>query len=174
MPAAVKITDTITPGLARAIRTVKEPQPILQAMGLQLLSLTQSAFNEPSQRAAPWPAKRDGSAATLRRSQSLFKAWRVGRATKTSIAVSNDRPYAAIHQFGGKTAAHTIVPKKGKALAWPGGPGPVKKVDHPGSKIPARPMLPIVGSGAGASFTPYAREKLRRIGEAKLAAMLKG
>ncbi len=44
---------------------------------------------------------------------------------------------AAFHQFG--TKPYTIRPKGKKALAWPGGPGPRKKVNHPGIK--ARPFM---------------------------------
>jgi len=49
--------------------------------------------------------------------------------------------YAAIHQLGGKTPSHVIKPKRKKALAWLGGLHPVKSVQHPGSRIPARPYL---------------------------------
>lgn len=49
--------------------------------------------------------------------------------------------YAAIHQFGGQTAARTIKPVHKKALFWAGAMHPVKSVNHPGSKIPARPFL---------------------------------
>ena len=51
--------------------------------------------------------------------------------------------YAAIHQFGGRTAPRTIRPKRKKALYWPGAAHPVARVDHPGSAIPARPFLGI-------------------------------
>ena len=150
MTPHVKITDGISPALAKKIRAAKDPRPILQAMGLQLLSLTQDSFNTPAVRAAPWPAKKDGTPATLRRSQSLFKAWRLGPVTKTGVTVTNSRPYAAIHQLGGQTKPHVIVPKRKKALSWPGAKNPVKKVNHPGSKIPARPMLPFIGAGSSA------------------------
>src|SRR6185295_126867 len=49
--------------------------------------------------------------------------------------------YAGIQHHGGKTKAHVIRARHKKALAWPGGPGPVKSVKHPGSTIPARPFL---------------------------------
>jgi len=62
-------------------------------------------------------------------------------ATKKGLVIGTVKEYAAIHQFGGKTKAHRIVAKSKKALAWPGGAHPVKGVNHPGSKIPARPML---------------------------------
>ena len=44
---------------------------------------------------------------------------------------------------GGKTKAHVIRPKVKRALFWPGAAHPVKKVNHPGSNIPARPFLGI-------------------------------
>jgi phage gpG-like protein len=49
--------------------------------------------------------------------------------------------YAAIQQLGGQTGPHTIVPRTKKALFWPGAAHPVKSVQHPGSRIPARPFL---------------------------------
>ena len=57
------------------------------------------------------------------------------------LQVGTNVVYAGIHQFGGKTKPHVIRPKRKKALAWPGGRHPVRKVSHPGSKIPARPFL---------------------------------
>jgi len=52
--------------------------------------------------------------------------------------------YAAIQEFGGKTAAHDIIPSKAKVLAFVSGGGAqvfAKLVHHPGSTIPARPYL---------------------------------
>lgn len=59
----------------------------------------------------------------------------------SSAQVGSKLKYAAIHQFGGKTAAHVIRPRRKKALAWAAGRHPVKSVNHPGSVIPARPFL---------------------------------
>lgn len=53
-------------------------------------------------------------------------------------------PYAAIHEFGGQTSPHIIVPKRKKFLAFRGRDGKMvftKKVKHPGSRIPPRPYL---------------------------------
>ncbi|WP_020177058.1 hypothetical protein [Methyloferula stellata] len=52
-------------------------------------------------------------------------------------------PYAAIQEYGGKTAAHDIIAVKAKALAFAGGGGTVfaKSVHHPGSLIPAHGYL---------------------------------
>lgn len=50
--------------------------------------------------------------------------------------------YAAIHQLGGKTPAHTITARRARALHIPG-IGFRHSVKHPGSAIPARPFLGI-------------------------------
>jgi phage gpG-like protein len=65
-----------------------------------------------------------------------------GSATSVSIS-STGVPYAAIQEFGGKTAAHDIVAVKGKVLAFSAGGNQVfaKSVHHPGSTIPARSYL---------------------------------
>ena len=54
-----------------------------------------------------------------------------------------DVRYAAIQEYGGRTAPHDIVPNKTKALAFlvHGAPVFAKVVHHPGSQIPARSYL---------------------------------
>lgn len=166
MKSSLSLTDTITPGLRAKIRAVKNAKPIVEALGLGLLSMTQDSFNNPSKRAAPWPNKIDGSPARLRKSQALFKAWHVGQATNKSVTVENDRPYAAIHQFGGRTKPHVIRPKTKQGLMFPGAPHPLKKVDHPGSRIPARPMLPFIpNSGGTPELAAWARARLEKVGQ---------
>lgn len=59
----------------------------------------------------------------------------------TSAWVGTNKVYAAIHQFGGQTRPHVILPRNKKALAFGG--RVVKKVNHPGSKITARPFLSL-------------------------------
>lgn len=65
-----------------------------------------------------------------------------GSDLSVSIA-STGVPYAAIQEFGGKTAAHDIVAVKAKALAFSMGGADIfaKSVHHPGSTIPARSYL---------------------------------
>ena len=65
------------------------------------------------------------------------------QATGNQAAVGTNVIYAAIQQFGGRTAAHIIRPKTAKALFWLGAKHPVKLVHHPGSDIPARPFLSL-------------------------------
>src|SRR5262249_871008 len=62
----------------------------------------------------------------------------------TTISVSSTGVrYAAIQEFGGKTAAHEIIATNAKALAFRVGGDLVfaKRVQHPGSNIPARSYL---------------------------------
>jgi phage gpG-like protein len=65
-----------------------------------------------------------------------------GSATSVSVS-STGVPYAAIQEFGGKTAAHDIVAVKAKVLAFSMGGDDIfaKSVHHPGSTIPARSYL---------------------------------
>ena len=57
----------------------------------------------------------------------------------TATVTSTDVPYAGILEYGGKTAAHDIVPSKAKALAFVVGGARrfAKIVHHPGSTIRA-------------------------------------
>jgi len=57
--------------------------------------------------------------------------------------VGTNVEYAAIHEFGGKTGAHQILPKRGKALAfnWKGKDVVFAKVNHPGSIMPERSFM---------------------------------
>jgi len=67
-----------------------------------------------------------------------------GNDSDTTISVaSTGVPYAAIQEFGGKTAAHQIIATNAKALAFRVGGDLVfaKHVNHPGSNIPARSYL---------------------------------
>jgi len=76
----------------------------------------------------------------LRRSFARPDAVQAGN-DRVSLGTNVD--YAAIHQVGGKTGAHVIKAKNGKALFWPGARHPVKSVNHPGSTIPARSFLMV-------------------------------
>jgi phage gpG-like protein len=66
-----------------------------------------------------------------------------GSAVYGEVASSGDLKYAAIQEFGGKTAAHDIIPTKAQALAFmmEGKQIYAKIVHHPGSVIPERSYL---------------------------------
>ncbi len=57
--------------------------------------------------------------------------------------MTGKQKYAAIHQFGGQTKPHVIRAKNRKAIPLTFGGVTIfrKKVNHPGSNIPARPYM---------------------------------
>lgn len=151
---SLSVRDTLTPGLKKLAGQVADKRPILEACGLQLVSFAQRSFNDPAMRAAPWvplkPAtiaakiKAGKSTAILKRDVVMARSWRVASVTASTVTVGTDRPQAGYHQFG--------APRAG---------------------IPARPMLPFIGGPDSAQLAPWAREKLTKIGQAKLASLLK-
>lgn len=158
MQVTLTITnDGLSPDLARRVRVVSDKSRFHRAMGIALVSLTKRAFNDPSLRPGAWPALAGGGAARLRKSGTLAESPRVVSATSSGVTVGTDRKYAAIHQLGGKTKAHVIRPKFKKALKTPF--GVFAKVNHPGSKIPARPYFPFYRDGRP---TPRAVEDLHK------------
>jgi phage gpG-like protein len=132
--------------------TKRPSKAVSEAMGLAVVGITIRAFNEPALRAAPWPelkestvkekSKRGGANAILKRSTLLYRSWRVIEATAAHARVGSDRPYAAFHQWG------------------------------TGRGLPARPMLPLVGSPGDATFTPLAIRRMTAVGKAALDGLL--
>lgn len=145
------------------VGAAKNKLPVLRAMGTTFKSITEGTFNSvgANYRPAPWPAKKDGTPSILQKSTTMAKSFHMSVGSD-SVTVSNPMPYAAIHQFGGKTAAHKIVPRRAKALAFNG--VVVRSVNHPGSNIPARPFFPVLNG----KLTPAAEEKIGRAGEREL------
>jgi phage virion morphogenesis protein len=154
--------NTVSPAVTRLIQTAKPSQrkQILRSMGTTFMSITQGNFNKvgASYRPAPWPNKKDGSTATLKKSGLLSQSFHL-TVTDDQAIVSNPTPYAAIHQFGGKTRPHVIEPKFKKALAFNG--GVYAKVNHPGSNIPARPFFPVQNG----KLTPAAEKLILAAGQ---------
>ena len=71
------------------------------------------------------------------------KVDRISGGVVAKVFSAGDVKYAAIHEYGGTTPAHVILPKKAHALAFMmgGKMGYFSKVNHPGSKIPERSYL---------------------------------
>lgn len=85
-----------------------------------------------------WPGK------ILQRSGQLASSMEEFSDAHTAM-VGTNKKYAAIQNFGGKTGPHVITPRNKKALAFGG--RVVKRVNHPGSVIPARPFMTISEGG---------------------------
>lgn len=86
-----------------------------------------------------YPAAREGSG--LLQASGRLRNSITPSADNNTAVVGTNVPYAAIHHFGGQTPPHLIKPKKKKALKFGG--RFAKQVNHPGSKIPARPFMTL-------------------------------
>ena len=62
-----------------------------------------------------------------------------------TVGSFGDIKYAAIQEYGGRTAAHEILPDKASALAFIVGGAMrfARRVEHPGSIIPERAYLSV-------------------------------
>jgi phage gpG-like protein len=145
MNITVTVKDAITPDLQRRMLALQNRRPVLEAAGLSLLSQARQAFENSARRAAPWPPKKDGSPATLRKNNTLFDSLRVKLVTNDSVHVGTDRKYAPVHQLGSR---------KGSGR---------------GSGIPARPFFPILGG----QITPRAKAAIGNAIRAELDAQLR-
>lgn len=74
---------------------------------------------------------------------SIKNEMREGTTYIYGIVYSRGVPYARIHEYGGQTRPHDIVPRNAKALHfWIGGKEVFsQRVHHPGSKIPMRSYM---------------------------------
>ncbi len=141
--ANLSISNKLTPALARIGAGVKNKKPILEAIGLQLVSITKRAFTDSSLRPTPWAPKVDGTPATLRRSGALWHSVRVSEVTNALVKIASDRIYSAIHQLGGKAGrGHKVT-------------------------IPPRPYMPILDK----KLTPLAKAKVMAIVKDKVKAL---
>ena len=128
-------------------RRIADKRPILEAMGLELQSLTQQAFSNASLRPLPWPArKKPAPHQLLRKTGTLMRSNRVVEVTHDKVTVGSDRVYAAHQQFGSR------------------------KSSGRGSGVPARPFFPF--ASATGPMMPMAKQRLERIALAKMKSLL--
>jgi phage gpG-like protein len=171
MQATLRLTrNTISPSLQMRARALKDTRPLLKTMGEYAVQWTKRSFNEPGLRPSPWPNLASGRPARLRLNQLLARSPRVVSFDNRKVLIGSDRRYAAIHQLGGHTGPRVIRPKKGKALYWPGARHPVKKVNHPGSRIPARPYFPFLKNGRP---SPQFRRALQRTMRVRIGQLIR-
>ncbi|MBK6402087.1 MAG: phage virion morphogenesis protein [Rhodocyclaceae bacterium] len=147
----IEVTDgPVIDALNQLAAQAADPTPAMRAIAGLLERQAEDNFAAESGPLGKWPAlknpgeRRKGGKIlqdTGRLAASLH-SW----ATADEAGVGVSAIYAAIHQLGGQTKPHVILPRNKKALAFGG--HVVKKVNHPGSLIPARPFLPV---------TPYGR-----------------
>lgn len=155
----------LTEQFTKIINGVKNAAPLMRIIAGDMMDEVEENF---AQQGRPkWlgfkytpSAKRGGSSAKLLQDSGQLASSVQPRSDNTTAAVGTNKVYAAIHQLGGKTKPHIIRPRNKKALAFGG--RVVKSVNHPGSKIPARPFLSISPNGEN-RILRHTSEYLRKL-----------
>jgi phage virion morphogenesis protein len=140
----VKVDDkAVLTALARVAAGAAHPAPLMTRIAGIMLDAVEENFAQEGRPKwlglKPGSVKKGRGPAKILQNTGRMAASIVHRASDTEAVVGTNVVYAAIHHFGGKTKPHVILPKKGKALKFNG--RYAKKVNHPGSTIPARPFL---------------------------------
>ena len=140
--------DKISPDLAKKIRAAKSPRPVLQAAGLQIVSMAKRAFTDSALRPTPWAPRKDPrkTHSLLRKTGTLWQSIGIKKLTDKSVSAGTDRPYGSVHQLGSR-----------KATGRGGG-------------IPPRPYLPFTRQG---QLTPLAAQRIEAVMRAKLNSLFK-
>lgn len=151
----IEVDDAdVTAALRRAVARISDLRPVMAAIGSRIEASTILRFErERGPDGTGWKRShraREESGQTLtdtaRLRGSITHVLR-GSGPDVEVLVGTNVEYGAIHQFGDKTRARVIRPKYRKALKFTAGDKTVfaKHVNHPGSKIPARPFLGLSG-----------------------------
>lgn len=115
-----------------------DPKPVLAAIGnLAVKSIRQNFIN--GGRPNAWTKSKKAKGKTLIGTGALMKGIHYTVDEDGTTIMTSKLPYAHILHFGGKTRPHEIRAKNRKALHFLGIFR--KKVNHPGSDIPARPYM---------------------------------
>lgn len=142
--------DEALSALSGVARGLVDASPLMRMIAGSLVAETQKNFEAGGRPAwlglSPGTLKKRGAGAQTLQDTGRLRASVSDDHGSDFARVGSNVAYAAIHQLGGQTAPHVIRPRNKKALAFNG--RVVKKVNHPGSKIPARPFLPVDKSGA--------------------------
>lgn len=142
--------DDFHRSLGRLLKGIQNRRPIMAAIAAELQSMTEDNFESESWGGQKWDRSeraRSESGKTLQLSGILASSIQTSSGNDFA-RIGTNMKYAAIHHLGGQTKAHEIRAKNKKSLAFLNSGGDsvhVKSVQHPGSKIPARPYLPIRG-----------------------------
>lgn len=122
--------------------------------------------------APPRPDKLTRRSGRLARSVKILRVRRVGKAWIGGLEAGNANVQYAGHEYGMKTGPHVINPLRGRVLSWRGPSGPVfaRRVNHPGSNIPARPYIrpsltDVVKALSGTLEKDIAAARVRLLGE---------
>lgn len=137
MIKAIVVGDEQVKAILKAIypNTIDELYKTIEARAIDLVGYVKT-----QKLSGPRPQYLDNVSDRLRRSIT-YRIESFGNDITAIIGTNVE--YAAIHEYGGKTSPHEILPVHGKALAFmlQGQLMILKKVNHPGSNIPERSFL---------------------------------
>jgi phage virion morphogenesis protein len=144
----IRLDDTVLKKALQGLqRSLRDMRPAMRAIAQTLETETERNFvsqGRPRWKPLKNPSKRREGGAILQDSGQLAASITTG-SSGSQAWIGTNKVYARIHQFGGKTRAHPIKPKRKKVLAFGG--KFARSVNHPGSNIPARPFLPVTADG---------------------------
>lgn len=133
----ITVPDTLRQALERLAQSLSHRQPLMRALSEDLYDAVMENFEQEGR--PRWlPIDRVGK--ILQQSGPLAASID-SDADNDQAVVGTNVVRARIHQQGGTTRPHVIRPCDKKALAFNG--RVVKRVNHPGSTIPARPFLSL-------------------------------
>lgn len=157
MQIRLRIEDHLTEPLRARLARCADTTPLAVAAAVELKSWAEGAFRAPAKRPATWaPRKGGGAHALLIKKGLLLEGFRVLAAGSGAAQLETDRPYAAIHQFGGTITMKRPVKKKGGKQSW---------------DIPARPYFPFDAAG---NLMPAAAALMMATVSRRLQGMLEG
>jgi len=141
--------EALQKSLRELMTRMSNMSPIMKAIGDRVVEQTKRRFEAggPAPDGTAWKTPKTANPKRIRTltvSGHLRDDIHFQVSGKNTVIIGSNKEYAAIHQLGGRTAAHIIRPRNKKALKTPY--GVFKKVNHPGSVIPARPFLGLSGA----------------------------
>lgn len=170
MIAAEVKDDGASAGLTRVVAGFARPRALMRAIAGLFEAETEANFA--AQGRPKWLGLRPPVASRRVGGMILQDSGQLAASVVTDYGgdfarIGSNKPYARIHQQGGETSAHVILPRHKRALAFNG--RLVKRVNHPGSKIPARPYLPADAAG---TLQPTTQAGVTRLANAYLASLV--
>jgi phage virion morphogenesis protein len=134
--------------IAQIRQTAGNLKPVMAAIGNRAVGSVKQNFAVGG-RPTKWAPLSTAYASQKKGGKLLMATGRLAgsihyEANSDSATIMTDKlPYARIHNFGGQNKPHEIKARNKKSLAFMAGGVPVmrKKVNHPGSIIPARPYM---------------------------------
>jgi phage gpG-like protein len=174
-PMSLQIRDTLSAGIEKRIRALADRKPVLEAMGLELVSITTRAFSDPALRPSPWPARKNTRLVTDPKTGRQKTISDVNRKTQhvtdaatgklRTLRIREDKQTWSLLRKSGALVQSIRITQVGTNSVTVGSDRPYAAVHQFGSKkpkgrgggIPARPFFPVDRQG---NFTALAARKI--------------